>query len=471
MTHDVLIVGGGQAGAQAAITLRQGGFTGSVTIVGEEADPPYERPPLSKDYLAGVKTADRLALRPPAFWAERDVALHLGQTIVAVDAAAHTVTTASGEVLTYGSLIWAAGGHPRPLPVPGAELPGVHVIRSRADVDRLTADLAGATDVAIVGGGYIGLEAAAVLVKTGRRVTILEAQDRVLARVAGEAVSRFYEAEHRAQGVDVRLNVRIDAIDAAGGRVAGVQTGDGVVAAQVVIVGIGLIPAVAALAAAGAVTSNGVEVDDCCRTSLPHVFAIGDCAHHVNAFADRAGIRLESVQNAIDQAKTAAGVILGDGRPYHAVPWVWSNQYDLKLQTVGLSAGHDAAVVRGDPASRSWSLVYLRRGRVIALDCINAARDFVHGKALVEAGLAADPAALADSGRAAEGAARHLTGLTFASPRATVGESLGDRRDDSCQPCPPPVDPGDRLAAVHHLEPRPRHRPVQGGHRRQLSQP
>ncbi len=400
MVHDVLIVGGGQAGAQAAISLRQGGFAGSLTIVGEETDPPYERPPLSKDYLAGEKTADRLALRPRQFWAERTVTLLLGQHVTAVDAAAKCVATAAGSTLGYGRLIWAAGGHPRRLPVPGGDLPQVHVIRSRADVDRLTADLADATDVAIVGGGYIGLEAAAVLVTKGKRVTVLEAQDRVLARVAGEAVSRFYEAEHRAHGVDVRLNVRIDAIDAADGRVAGVETDRGRVAAQVVIVGIGLIPAVEALAAAGAATSNGVEIDDHCRTSLADVFAIGDCAHHANAFADRAGIRLESVQNAIDQAKVVANVILGTPAPYHAVPWFWSNQYDLKLQTVGLSAGHDATLVRGDPAGRSWSLVYLRRDRVIALDCINAARDFMAGKALVEAGLAGlapDPALLADS--------------------------------------------------------------------------
>jgi 3-phenylpropionate/trans-cinnamate dioxygenase ferredoxin reductase subunit len=398
---DVLIVGGGQAGAQAAISLRQGGFDGSITIVGEEIDPPYERPPLSKDYLAGDKTADRLALRPATFWVERGVALFLGHQVVAVDPAGHTVTTATGEVLAYGTLIWAAGGHPRPLPVPGAELPGVHVIRSRTDVDLLTADLAVATDVAIIGGGYIGLEAAAVLCKAGKTVTVLEAQDRVLARVAAEPISRFYEREHRARGVDVRLNVRIDAIAVERGGVAGVVTDRGTVPAQVVIVGIGLIPAVAALAAAGATTSNGVEVDDHCRTSLPDVFAIGDCAHHVNVFADRAGIRLESVQNAIDQAKTVAGVILGAAQPYHAVPWFWSNQYDLKLQTAGLSAGHDATIVRGDPATRSWSLVYLRRGRVIALDCVNAARDFVQGKALVEhdggAGLAADPALLADA--------------------------------------------------------------------------
>ena len=401
MVHDVLIVGGGQAGAQAAISLRQGGFAGSITIVGEELDPPYERPPLSKDYLSGAKTAERLALRPPAFWTERNVTLLLGHRVTAVDPAARFVTTAAGSTLGYGDLIWAAGGHPRALPMPGGDLPGVHVIRSRLDVDLLTDDLAATSDVVIVGGGYIGLEAAAVLVKAGKTVTVLEAQDGVLARVAAEPVSRFYEAEHRAHGVDVRLGVAIEAVEGSG-HVTGVRTSGGTIPAGVVIVGIGLVPAVAALGLAGAVTHNGVEVDDHCRTSLPHIFAIGDCAHHVNAFAAGAGIRLESVQNAIDQAKVVAGVILGAPQPYRAVPWFWSNQYDLKLQTVGLSGGHDATVVRGDPASRSWSLVYLRGGRVIALDSINAARDFVQGKALVEfddgAGLIATGLSIADPG-------------------------------------------------------------------------
>ncbi len=367
-----------------------------MTIVGEELDPPYERPPLSKDYLAGDKTADRLALRPPGFWRERDVTLLLGQHVTAVDAAEHCVTTAAGSTIGYRQLIWAAGGHPRALPVPGGNLAGVHVIRSRVDVDRLTADLAATSDVVIVGGGYIGLEAAAVLRKAGKTVTILEAQDRVLARVAAEPVSRFYEAEHRARGADVGVGVGLVGVAGTPPGPAGPPAG-GTVPAGVVIVGIGLVPAVAALGLAGAVTHNGVEVDDLCRTSLPDVFAIGDCAHHRNAFAAGAGIRLESVQNAIDQAKVVAGVILGNATPYHAVPWFWSNQYDLKLQTVGLSAGHDSTVVRGDAATRSWSLVYLRGGRVIALDCINAARDFVQGKALVELGLVADPAVLADN--------------------------------------------------------------------------
>ena len=394
---DVLIVGGGQAGAQAAISLRQGGFEGSIAIVGEEPDAPYERPPLSKDYLAGERETARLLLRPLDFWATRNVELRLGLQVVAVDADAHTVTTSAGSVFDYGQLIWAAGGHPRVLPLPGSDLAGVHVIRTRADVDVLRGELAQVEHVIIVGGGYIGLEAAAVLRKAGKAVTVIEAQDRVLARVAGLPVSRFYEAEHRAHGVDVKLGIGIEALIGAAGHVIAVRTSEGDIAAELVIVGIGLIPATSALAAAGARTSNGVEIDALCRTSLPDVFAIGDCAHHANAFADGAGIRLESVQNAIDQAKTAASVILGKPVPYHAAPWFWSNQYDLKLQTIGLSAGHDATVTRGDPASRSWSLVYLRGGRVIALDCINAARDFVQGRALVEAGLRADTSLLADA--------------------------------------------------------------------------
>ena len=325
------------------------------------------------------------------------MALRLGARVVAVDAAAHSVTTADGERIGYGTLVWAAGGHPRALPVPSGSLPGVHVIRTRTDVDALRREAEHASNIVIIGGGYIGLEAAAVLRKLGKSVTVVEALDRVLARVAGEPVSRFYEAEHRAHGVDIRLLAAVEDLEAKDGRVAAVRLAGGTLAADLVIVGIGIVPSVAPLAEAGAATGNGVEVDEFCRTSLPDIYAIGDCASHANAFAGGARIRLESVQNAIDQAKVVAGAILGAPKPYHAAPWFWSNQYDLKLQTIGISAGHDASVVRGDPAARSWSLVYLKHGKVIALDCINAARDYVQGRALVERGLAIDPARLADA--------------------------------------------------------------------------
>ncbi|MFN3288211.1 MAG: NAD(P)/FAD-dependent oxidoreductase, partial [Sphingomonadaceae bacterium] len=295
-----------------------------------------------------------------------------------------------GERLGWGGLLWATGGTPRRLPVPGADLPGVHSVRTRADIDAIAAALPGVHRVAIIGGGYIGLEAASVLTKLGKAVTLLEAQPRLLARVAGEAVSTFMAAEHRAHGVDVRLSVQVAAI-AAGpeGRAAGVTLAAGeVIPADMVIVGIGIVPSVGPLLAAGAEGGDGVEVDAFGRTSLPGIWAAGDCARHANPFAGGARIRLESVQNANDQATAAARDMAGRPQPYEAVPWFWSDQYDLKLQTVGIQAGHDMAVVRGDPTSRKFSVVYLRGGQVVALDCIGMPRDYAQGRALVAARLA-----------------------------------------------------------------------------------
>ena len=397
-SYDVVIVGAGHGGAQAAIALRQNGFAGSIAMVGDEPELPYERPPLSKDYLAGDKEFARILIRPAAFWDERNVEMLLGQRVTAVAPAARTVTRADGEAIGYGKLIWATGGSPRRLTCSGHDLIGVHGVRTRADVDRMIGELGDTRDVVVIGGGYIGLEAAAVLTKLGKHVTVLEALDRVLARVAGEPLSRFYEAEHRAHGVDVRTGAMDDCIEEANGRATGVRLAGGeVLAAQMVIVGIGIIPAVKPLMTAGAEGGNGVAVDARCRTSLPDVFAIGDCAAHPNGFASGATIRLESVQNANDQATLVAKTIVGaEASDYDAVPWFWSNQYDLKLQTVGLSTGFDDAVLRGDPATRSFSIVYLRAGQVIALDCVNMVRDYVQGRALVVQRLSPDRAALAD---------------------------------------------------------------------------
>jgi 3-phenylpropionate/trans-cinnamate dioxygenase ferredoxin reductase component len=399
---DILIVGAGHGGAQAAITLRQAKFEGSIGVVGAEPELPYERPPLSKDYLAGDKTFERILIRQPNFWEEREVAMLLGKSVEAVDAAAQTVTLPDGSTLGYGKLIWATGGDARRLSCDGGDAIGVHTVRTRADVDRLLGELPGVDTVVVIGGGYIGLEAASALTKFGKKVILLEALDRVLARVAGEELSRFYEAEHRAHGVDVRLGVGVDVIETAGGKVTGVRLANGeILACQMVIVGIGIVPAIAPLQAAGAQCSNGVDVDDHCRTSLPNVFAIGDCAAHANVYADGAHIRLESVQNANDMATTIAKTItLGDEAPaYDAVPWFWSNQYDLKLQTVGLSTGHDATVLRGDPATRSFSLIYLKQGRVIALDCVNSVKDYVQGKGLITARATPSIEQLADTGK------------------------------------------------------------------------
>jgi len=396
--YDVLIVGAGHAGAQAAVMLRQQKFEGSVALLGDEPEPPYERPPLSKDYFSGEKPFERILIRPVAFWSERNIDLLLGKRVAAVDPQAHSVTLDDGTTIGYGKLIWATGGSPRRLSCSGSDLAGVHSVRTRADVDKMMGELPSTTSVVVIGGGYIGLEAAAVLAKFGKKVTVLEALDRVLARVAGEPLSRFYEAEHRAHGVDVRLGIGVDCIEGKDGRVAGVRLVDGEhLPADMVIVGIGIIPAVEPLIAAGAKGGNGVDVDAYCRTSLPDIYAVGDCAAHDNAFAGGARIRLESVQNANDQANVAVKHILGGEEPYQAVPWFWSNQYDLRLQTVGLSSGHDETVVRGDIASRSFSIVYLKQGKVIALDCVNATKDYVQGRALVTGGVAVSAARLADT--------------------------------------------------------------------------
>lgn len=397
--YDVLIVGAGHGGAQAAIALRQRRFEGTIAIVGEEPELPYERPPLSKDYFSGEKSFERILIRPAAFWEERGIAMLTGRRVVTVDPAAHAVTLQDGQTIGYGQLIWATGGHPRRLTCTGHDLIGVHGIRTRADVDKIIGELATAEKIVVIGGGYIGLEAAAGLTKMGKQVTVLEALDRVLARVAGEELSRFYEAEHRAHGVDVRLGVTVERLEQQGGRVAGARLADGeLVEAQMVIVGIGIIPAVEPLLAAGAKGGDGVAVDECGRTSLPDIFAIGDCALHANAYAEGPPMRLESVQNAHDLANTVARALTGEPEPYNSTPWFWSNQYDLRLQTVGLSKGHDSTVMRGDPTGRSFSIVYLKQGRVVALDSVNATKDYVQGKALVERRAKVSPEQLADTG-------------------------------------------------------------------------
>ncbi|MBN9479177.1 MAG: FAD-dependent oxidoreductase [Bordetella sp.] len=395
---DALIVGAGHAGAQVAIALRQNGFEGSLGVVGAEAHLPYERPPLSKEFLSQEKTFDRLLIRPAEFWREKQVQFILGLRAETVDAGDRRLTLSDGRTLTYGKLIWAAGCAARRLTCEGAELEGVHVMRVREDAEAVLASLPCIRDVVIIGGGYIGLEAAAVLSKAGKTVTLLENQDRVLARVAGEPLSRFFEDVHRGHGVDIRLNARVRGLIGQDGKVSGVQMEDGEpIPADMVLVGIGVIPSVQPLAEAGAVCSNGVDVDEACRTSLPDVYALGDCAAHVSGFADNARIRLESVQNAVDQAGVVAKSILGDDKPYRATPWFWSNQYDLRLQTVGLSQGHDLAVVRGDPGARSFSVVYLKNRQIIALDCVNATKDYVHGRKLVEAKAKPDVDLLTDA--------------------------------------------------------------------------
>lgn len=397
--YDVLIVGGGHGGAQTAIALRQNGFDGAICVVSREHDLPYERPPLSKEYLARDKEFARIMIRPAAFWEEKNIIFKLGASVAEIDAEKHVVTLGDGNEISYGKMVWAAGGDPRRLSCPGSDLDGVFTVRNRGDADRMQAMLDdGAQNIVVIGGGYIGLEAAAVMRKFGRNVTLLEALPRLLARVAGPELSQFYLDEHRRQGVDIRLNTSLDALIGEGGKVSGVMLADGTaIPADMVIVGIGIIPAIGPLIAAGASGSHGVDVDEFCRTSLDDIYAIGDCVCHSSIWADGAIIRLESVQNAHDMAAIAAKAICGDPQSYAAFPWFWSNQYDLKLQTAGLSMDFDRTVVRGQIDSRSFSVCYLKNGRMIAIDCVNSVKDYVQGRKLIEARIAVDDKRLSDS--------------------------------------------------------------------------
>jgi 3-phenylpropionate/trans-cinnamate dioxygenase ferredoxin reductase subunit len=395
--YDVLIVGSGHGGVAAASTLRQLEFGGSIAMLTADSDEPYERPPLSKEYLAGDKDFRSIHARGPDFWNEKAIDLLLGETVTKVDAAAHEVATASGRTISFGRLVWAAGGEPRRLTCDGHDLAGLHSIRSRADVDRLRAELDSAARIVVIGGGYIGLEAAASLTRLGKHVTVLEALDRLLARVAAPQISDFFLAQHRARGVDIRLGAAVTCIAGDNGRVERVLLADGsALLADIVIVGIGIVPLVGPLESAGADCANGVAVDEHCRTSLTDIYAVGDCALHRNGFGPDRPLRIESVQNAADQGSTAAHHIAGQPRPYGATPWFWSNQFDLKLQTVGLNSDYDETIVRGDPAGGRFSVIYVRDGRIAALDCVNLVKDFVQGRALVERRAEADRTALAD---------------------------------------------------------------------------
>ena len=369
-------------------------------MIGREANPPYERPPLSKEYLAGDKAFERIMIRPEKFWADKAVTLRLGSGVQSIDWMRHSLTLSDGSEIGYRKLIWSGGADPRRLGIPGANFKGIFYVRDKRDADGMMAALeAGAKRAVVIGGGYIGLEAAAVLRKLECDVTVVEMQDRLLARVAGKAISQFYADEHKRQGVDIRLSTGVNEVLGEDGKVTGVLLDNGEsVPCDMVIVGIGIVPAVAPLIAAGAAGSNGVDVDVFCRTTLDDIYAIGDCAAHANPYANSAVIRLESVQNANDMANTVAKAIAGEKEPYKALPWFWSNQYDLKLQTAGLNIGYDDTVLRGDPETRKFTVVYLKEGKPIAFDCVGTMKDYVQGRKLLENGAEKiDPSVLADN--------------------------------------------------------------------------
>ena len=394
-SRHIVIVGGGQTAAQAIQSLRQRKFEGHITLVGEEPLPPYQRPPLSKKYLAGELDRDRLFLRPMSFYDKNGVDLRLGVRAEELDPAAHVVRLDTDESLNYDGLMLATGSRVRRLNLPGAELPGVHYVRSVADVDEIMAAIRPGNRLAVVGAGYIGLEVAAVAATRGLAVTVLEAVDRVMARVVCPQVSRFYFDRHTRAGVDIRCGTTISHF-VGRDRVEAVVAGDAErIPCDLAIVGIGIAPVVDLADAAGLTCANGIRVDAYARTDDADIVAAGDCSNHPShLYGGR--VRLESVQNAIDQAKTAALSLLGENQPYDTVPWFWSDQYDVKLQIAGLSQNHDEVVLRGDPATQSFAAFYLAGGRLLAVDAINSPREFVLGKRLIAQGEAVPADILAD---------------------------------------------------------------------------
>ena len=396
MTSHILIVGAGQAAIQAIDTLRRKGFAGQLTLVGEESWLPYQRPPLSKKFLSGAMDRERLLIRPHTFYSEHRVETRLGRRAVEIDRQGQSVRLDDGTAVSYDALLLATGSSPRHIPVPGANLGGVHLLRNIADVERIRSDLASARKLAIIGAGYIGLEVAATAREMGLPVTVLEQTDRVMSRVTAPQVSAFYEAEHAKQGVRLICGTQVSALEGSDGRVRTVVCEDGSAhEADVVLVGIGVGPRDELAQAAGLECRNGIVVDQHCRTSDPNIYAAGDCTNHPSIHYGR-HVRLESVDNAFEQASSAALNLLGTPTPHAKVPWFWSDQYDLKMIIVGLSQGYDEAITRGSPASRSFSVCYLREGELIAVDTVNAPKDQMAARKLVAARARPDRAKLAE---------------------------------------------------------------------------
>lgn len=382
MTERLVIVGGGQAAAQAVQSLRQQGFAGPITLLCDEPYLPYQRPPLSKKYFAGELPRERLVLRPAAFYAEKGVALELNVRAEELEPASRRLRLHDGRTLDYDRLLLATGSRPRTLDVPGAALAGVHYLRTIADVDAISASLTTGARVLLIGAGYIGLEAAAVARQRGFDVTVLEAANRVMSRAVSVEVASFYESVHRAAGIALHCGAAVKALHGTT-RVTDVETADGRrFPCDVVIIGVGIVPNVELAAAAGLECNNGIVVDELARTADPCIVAAGDCTNHPIPLLERR-VRLESVPNAIHQAKVAAATLVGAPAAYSEVPWFWSDQYDLKLQIAGLSTGYDQVVLRGDPASRSFAAFYLRAGQLLAVDAVNSPRVFMAGKKLV----------------------------------------------------------------------------------------
>jgi 3-phenylpropionate/trans-cinnamate dioxygenase ferredoxin reductase subunit len=382
----VVIVGAGQAGFQVAASLRGRKYADSITLLGDESVLPYQRPPLSKGYIKGEASETSVLLRPPDFYTANAIDVRVDAPVAAIDRDARQVVLASGARVTYDHLVLATGARVRPLPVPGADLVGVAYVRTLADAVTLKPLIEAAKNVVVVGGGFIGLECAAVAATLGCKVVVLEALERLMARVVSPVLSAYYCDLHRSHGVDIRLSAAVTEIVGANGRVSGIRCADGMtLPADLVVVGIGVIPNADLARAAGLACNRGIVVDVHLRTADPRIFAIGDCAEFPHPMAQGL-LRLESVQNAIDQGKTVADAIMGDAKPYAAVPWFWSDQYDVKLQIVGLTHGYDDTVTLGDIGASRFSVLYFRGGALIGIDSVNKPSDHIAGRRLLAAG-------------------------------------------------------------------------------------
>lgn len=395
----VIIIGAGQAGGETAQRLRQSGFTGDITLIGEEPSPPYQRPPLSKAYLAGKIDMDRLLLRPANVYTEEHIALLTPVKAVWIDRAGKKVRIEGGRELAYDALVLATGARPRKLPLVGADLEGVHLFRTAADIDAIRPRFVSGAKLVVIGAGYIGLEVAAVARQTGLDVTVIETAVRPLARVTSPEVAGFFLDEHTRQGVRFVLGGQ-PAVIKGKERVTGVGLTDGSeLPADIVVAGIGVTPETTLAQHCGLTIENGIVTDTQCRTSDPHIFAIGDCAARPMAHFDQRVCRLESVHNAVEGAKIVAGVLTG--QPAHTVeaPWFWSDQYDLKLQIAGLFQGYDHVVFRGVMADRSFAAFYYKGDKLIAVDAVNRPGEYLGAKMLIQSGRTLPPEVIADETR------------------------------------------------------------------------
>ncbi|WP_282046020.1 NAD(P)/FAD-dependent oxidoreductase [Roseibium album] len=382
MQEEIVIIGAGQAGAQLAHSLRQGGFEGPLRLIGDEPHPPYQRPPLSKKYLSGDVGAEGLWLRPPAFFETNQID-HIPNTkAVSIDRAAKRVQLENGDTLAYGKLVLATGTNARTLPLKGADKTGVVTLRSIADVDAIRDGLSSSRGIAIIGAGYIGLEVAAVAKAMGKSVSVIEAQDRPMKRVVSQAVSDYFTRLHRDKGIDLRLETGIESIEG-DETVTGVKLSNGdVISAELVLIAVGAEPNDHLAAETGLEVDNGVLVDGSGQTSDPNIYAVGDCTRFYSNRYQRS-VRMESVQNAIDQAKAAAQSLLGEDIDYDPVPWFWSDQYDIKLQIAGLSEGYDETIVVGSPADHKFYVAYLNKRKLIAVDSINFPRSHMLARRVI----------------------------------------------------------------------------------------